>query len=626
MMSQPVPLRVSADLVATEPTALDSPPAIADAGADLSGLSRFARSLPLLPGGGLVSDAKVRGGDNDGDEVHADGVVEGAEVFAPTPAPLSDSAVTHEPLLPDQPVDLFAADEGPAGASTGGRVPQVLEIGPERPPPINDGGVQLMLSGLTFGGLLAAAYHGGGAKTRSASGGGGVGGVDEEDPDRVAVLGLSSATLEGRTEANAGETVSGWLRGFYAAADQGAGQSSVKLAAQRWNDAQNHFFSLAEDTSADGLANGSNPLSQWIDRVGATDVVSSVDYGEGFVITGQAAAGAAGTIRFYLDNDRTDGLNGLGVQLESGADGVSWTYDNDTGAWSISFAPQSAALLPATHGVWGSGVHQLTVDANGNGIRDVGEASRLFLVAAGTAMAGAFSLDAAGQQVLNGSAAANFSVQDRVTGNVFVYYFGDPDGEHGFALHTQQDRGDTALDTGLVAPGRGGPGVLLGGDWDYYAASGAVAGAASTVENTALGHVTAIAPQVWAFQIAFDPGGAADWETAFDRAGDHGYQQSNSSRLPTLEELLALYAANFVGDAGGNDPNVANGMPGAVQPTTDEVATRTGLSAEDNRPGGWQGVLWSAAPTPSGHALVDLAQGLVRDEVDSSGAFVPVVL
>ena len=200
-----------------------------------------------------------------------------------------------------------------------------------------------------------------------------------------------------------------------------------------------------DNTQRDGAGNQSNSslrLSEWIDQVNGSDIVSQAQYQAGFTITGRAAAGLQATIQWRLDKDRTDGVDGQGAQvLHLGAndvdgDGitdVTTMYDNTSGEWRLNFAANSHALQSATHNIWGSGVHQLIVDNNGNATKEASEPSRLFLVADGTA-----------QTTDTGLVSQNYSVQDRITGDVFVYYYGDPDGAAGTSFWTPLDSDDTA--------------------------------------------------------------------------------------------------------------------------------------------------------------------------------------
>jgi hypothetical protein len=340
-------------------------------------------------------------------------------------------------------------------------------------------------------------------------------------------------------------------------------------------------------------------LSQYINRVTGTDVVSDTEFKAGFTITGKAAAGAT-NIRFYLDNDRTNGTDEIGTQLTNGSNGVSWTYSNTTGDYTISFAAGSAALQQATHNTHGSGVHKLTVDTSGNGVLDAGEASRLFLVASDTA-----------QTSDTGLVSQNYSVQDRPSGNVFVYFYGDPDG-NGIGLWTRLDNGDTAANPGTALTDRDDLNLGTGADWDYYnATTGITAGTQATTANTALGFVTSIAAQVWEFQMGQSSASDQTWSAARTWAGDHTARGSNTSRMASLAETLALYAANFGGSGSVN-------TVGAVEAMTNLTSTTT-AAGENNAPGGWTGTnIWTAAPTPSGNALVSLSSGHVLDELGSA--------
>ncbi|WP_353239496.1 hypothetical protein, partial [Limnohabitans sp.] len=370
-------------------------------------------------------------------------------------------------------------------------------------------------------------------------------------------------------------------------------------ALQSWSA---ELVSYASPTNAQGTANGSAPLNQYIDRVTGTDIVSDAEFDAGFTITGKAAAGAQSTIRFYLDNDRINGTEEIGTQLTNGSNGVTWTYNNTTGDYTITFAPNSTALKQATHNTHGSGVHKLSVDTSGNGALEAGEASRLFLVASGTA-----------QATDTGQVSQNYSVQDKPTGNVFVYFYGDPDG-NGIGFWTLLDNGDSATIFNLNTANRDGD---SGGDWDYYNTPG-LSGTEASTSNTALGFVTDIQAQVWEFQIAKPSASTMNYNTALSTAGNHTTQNSNTSRLASLAEMMALYAANF--GAGAN-------TVGAVQPMTATSSTGVG-PAEDNIPGGWSGsgYFWTAAPTPSGHASANLFGGDLNDHMDAYSSRVAAVL
>jgi hypothetical protein len=292
---------------------------------------------------------------------------------------------------------------------------------------------------------------------------------------------------------------------------------------------------------------------------------------------------------------------------------VTATYNNTTGDWSLAFAPGSGALLQATHNTYGSGVHQLLVDTNGNGSRTgsgaSAEASRLFLVASGTASSSH-----------TGLVSQNFSVQDKLTNDVFVYYFGDPDGA-GVGLLTPMDNGDNASNTTIITTDKDNDTAF--GDFDYYNNPTAHANAATTpatASNTALHLVTNIGAQTWEFHMGHSSQG--NWPTANAIATDHAVWGSNTSRQASLAEGVALYAANFGGDGPTRTPNTV----GTVQPMSNVGSTNAYVDAEDNRPGGWNNVMWSAAPTPSGHAVLLLNSGQVLDYMDVGNFVVSPVL
>jgi hypothetical protein len=308
------------------------------------------------------------------------------------------------------------------------------------------------------------------------------------------------------------------------------------------------------------------------------------------------------------DVDNLDGDN----NHATGTD-VTATYNNATGDWSLAFAAGSGALLQATHNTYGSGVHQLVVDTDGNGSRTgsgaSAEASRLFLVASGTASSSH-----------TGLVSQNFSVQDKLTNDVFVYYFGDPDGA-GVGLWTMMDNGDSASNYGINTIDKDNDTVFTG-DWDYYNNPTAHANAASTPttsSNTALHLVTNIGAQIWEFHMGTNTI-PASWTTANTQATDHGLWGSNTSRLASLAEAIALYAANF----GGN--NAIGNTVGPVQPMSDVGSTNLYVDAEDNRPGAWSYGVWSAAPTPFGHARPYLSYGGVFDDPDAFLFFASAVL
>jgi hypothetical protein len=197
---------------------------------------------------------------------------------------------------------------------------------------------------------------------------------------------------------------------------------------------------------------------------------------------------------------------------------------------------------------------------------------------------------------------------------VFVYFYGDPDG-NGIGLRTRLDNGDTAANPGAVATDRDGLNLGTGADWDYYnATTGITAGTQATTGNTgntALGFVTSIAAQVWEFQMGQSSASDQSWFTARTLAGQHTTQNSNTSRMASLAETLALYAANFGG--GGTSSSTGNTV-GAVEAMSNLTSTTT-AAGENNAPGDWGFNFWTAAPTPSGNALVNLNSGHVLDEL-----------
>lgn len=362
------------------------------------------------------------------------------------------------------------------------------------------------------------------------------------------------------------------------------------------------------NTDAMGTANGRNAQAQYITQVTGTDVVSRAEYAAGFSVAGHAQAGLSGQIKFYLDADRTNGVAQMGAQLVDGVGGVHIQYNNTTGDYVLSFDANSSVLQPAAHNQYGSGVHQLTVDSNGNGVKDSAEASRLFLVANGTA-----------QSTDTGAVSQNFSVHDAVTNQIFVYYYGDPDGQ-GVSMWTLLDSGESAPpDENQLTPDQDLDGLGLN-DWDYYQTSGVALGTQATAMNTAVHLVTDIPAQIWELHLdTFND--RASWTEAQDIAGDHTVFGSNTSRLPALDELLAVYAANFGGETRGWDWLPESYVVGAVQPLSNEVLNTLYVDNQDNIPGGWEGDAWSAAPTPSGHARVNFGEVHILDAANDIGIY-----
>ena len=403
----------------------------------------------------------------------------------------------------------------------------------------------------------------------------------------------------------------------YAAA--GYGDAISNAADVTFNANQNLALTTVANTSKDGLLSGSNALTQYIDRVTGTDIVSDAEFDAGFTITGKASANAA-NIKFYLDNDRTDGVDQIGTQLVSGTNGVTINYTASTGDYTISFAGGSAALKQATLGTAGSGVHKLTVDTNGNGLLDGAgtvnaEGSRLFLVASGTA--GTTSYDKNGAVVSNTAVGGNFSVQDTVSKNVFVYFNGDVDGG-GVGIRTALDSGDTASNSSAVNTDRDGD----SSDYDYYNAT-TPQGTPATVINTAMGFVTNLSAKTYEFSAAQIGATAANWSTTQSTVGNHVATNSNTSRMMSAEELMALYAANF-----GGDTRATPNLPGAVQAISNTSIANGYLLAEDNSLSGWaaSGDFWSGSSTSSGHLNLNLAYGYQQDSSNSYGLYAAAVL
>jgi len=311
-----------------------------------------------------------------------------------------------------------------------------------------------------------------------------------------------------------------------------------------------------------------------------------------------------------MDTDRTDGVDNAGqVLLADGVNGVHIAVAGD-GSYDITFDANSAALGAATvHNTYGNGVKEFSAYKSG-----VEAAHRLFLVADGTASASD-----------SGTVAQNYSVQDKITGNVFVYYFGDPDG-NGVGLWTAQDTGDTATSTGINAANRDLDANSYG-DWDYYNTTGVALGTPVTTANTALGMVSNVAAQVWEFAAA-NPNSTTryTYDQMASLVGNHTTMGSNSSRTMTFEEGLALYAANFGGSSGGGAAGWAASTVGAVQAMTDTSNYNGYTTNEDNRPGGWSASVWTGAPSPSGHVFVTLGDGNLNDKPDAILRYAAAVL
>ena len=398
---------------------------------------------------------------------------------------------------------------------------------------------------------------------------------------------------------------------FFNQAGSGTGQSGQ--AVDVYNLLLTKSLAATESTSQDGTANGSNAMTQYVNRVTGTDIVSSDEFAAGFTITGKAAAGQDGTIKFWLDNDRTNSVDEMGTQLQNGVNGVGINYNNTSGDFTISFGANNALLMQASRGVSGSGVHKITVDTDGSGTLNTGEGSRLFLVAAGTASSSDTGLQS-----------QNYSVQDLVTKNVFIYYYGDPDG-NGVGIWTEMDSGDTRANAGVnLADRDSSNGSHYSSEKDYYNSNTGQRSVPSgpvdetTAQNTALGYVTAVGAQVWEFQMA-SSATAAEWTSARSLAGDHTLWRSNTSRLGNLGELLAVYAANFGGDAAGGS------VVGAVQPTTDQIAYALNVPGENNTPTGWIAPGWTYGASLTGAIFMSSNSGRIDEVFLGTTLYSPVL-
>jgi hypothetical protein len=83
--------------------------------------------------------------------------------------------------------------------------------------------------------------------------------------------------------------------------------------------------------------------------------------------------------------------------------------------------------------------------------------------------------------------------------------------------------------------------------------------------------------------------------------------------MASLAETLALYAANFGGSGSVN-------TVGAVEAMSNLTST-TPAAGENHAPGGWGNNIWTAAPTPSGNAVVSLISGHVLDELGTAATY-----
>ena len=120
--------------------------------------------------------------------------------------------------------------------------------------------------------------------------------------------------------------------------------------------------------------------------------------------------------------------------------------------------------------------------------------------------------------------------------------------------------------------------------------------------------------------------GSGTWDVANAQAVDHVQRGSNTSRLPSLQECLALYAANFGGNNRAQDKHVV----GAVEPMSNAIQNDPNAVenwTSDNRPAGWDeyanewgGYFWAATPTPRGHAQIWLGYGQLGESANPTYA------
>ena len=132
--------------------------------------------------------------------------------------------------------------------------------------------------------------------------------------------------------------------------------------------------------------------------------------------------------------------------------------------------------------------------------------------------------------------------------------------------------------------------------------------------------VTNVAAQTFEFHMGKANAGAMVYGDAATLAGNHTTEGSNTSSLPTLDQVLGLYAANF-GDASAGGSTV-----GAIQPITNTSSYNGYVAAENNNPSGWDTNLWTSAPAPSGHINLDLSSGYLVDRTDGTNLWIAPVL
>lgn len=320
-----------------------------------------------------------------------------------------------------------------------------------------------------------------------------------------------------------------------------------------------------------------------INRVTHTDIVSFSEYQQGFNISGRSLPNSI--IKIAIDNDRTNGLNELGEIISS-------IETDNSGYWLFLFGPNSIYLKTAIQGIAGSGVHRLTVWAdNGNSNIDDFEnpVTRLFLVAAGTAVPGQNMTKSSWSVGMDGilgthddvydnlnSLSENYSVQDPVSGNVFVYYYGDPDGD-GTGSFKREAGNDT-------------DGYL--DFYNYYNTKDIL----SQNPNNYSYKLPDVKSQVFEFSITkpIDAIGGYSWDEGLSITTQHTFCKSNYSRFPTLPEAMALLGANFIGKSS---------IPGPVE-TINLFQNGAILSEEDNQPSNWgpHGTFWCVSATLNGRS------------------------
>lgn len=138
-------------------------------------------------------------------------------------------------------------------------------------------------------------------------------------------------------------------------------------------------------------------------------------------------------------------------------------------------------------------------------------------------------------------------------------------------------------------------------------------GSEATISNTSLGYVTNLTSKVHEFHVGINTTFNL-YNDANSLATNHTTWSSNTSRLPSLEEAIALYAANFGGNTGNKTNTTQVNTVGGMQAITDISASNGYSVTEDNRPGNWtQDMFWTSSPSPSGQNIINLSYGDVRE-------------